>query len=155
MPVKPIPDGMPSLIPIYVVDGASEFLEFLKQAFGAREKDRMLRPDGGIGHVFVTLGDSPIMLSDSSKDMKATPMSMYLYVKDADSTFKRALAAGATSVMPMDNQFWGDREGAVRDPFGNSWCIASHIEDVSPEEMRRRAAAAFAKQADREHAESV
>lgn len=155
MPIKPIPDGMPSLIPIYVVDRASEFLEFLRQSFGAKEKGRMLRPDGGIGHVFVTIGDSPIMVSDSSKDMPATPMSMYLYVKDADTTFKRALATGATTLMPMDNQFWGDREGAVRDPFGNSWCIASHVEDVTPDEMRKRATAAFAKYAEKEHATST
>jgi PhnB protein len=155
MAVKFIPDGSHSLTPIYVVDRAAAFLEFLKQAYGATEGERMRRPDSTIAHVYVTIGDSKIMVSDSSKDMKASTMSMYLYVNDADATFKRALAAGASVLTPMDNQMWGDRQGAVRDPFGNSWCIATHVEDVSPQEMRKRAAAAFAKQADKEHAESV
>lgn len=145
MPVKPIPDGYPSVIPYLTVDRAADLIEFLKQAFHARESERMMRPDGKIGHAELRIGDSVIMLADATEQWKAMPGALMLYVEDVDATFRRALGAGAVSVMEPADMFWGDRHGSVRDAFGNLWSIATHVEDVPPAEMKKRADAFFKK----------
>ncbi len=146
MAVKPIPDGYHTVTPYLTVQGAAELLAFLKKAFDAKETERITRPDGTIGHAEARIGDSVVMLDDAMGEAKAMPTAIYLYVNDADATYKRALQAGGTSVMEPATQFWGDRHGAVRDPAGNLWSIASRIEDVPPEELKKRAEAFFAKQ---------
>ncbi len=128
MTVKPIPDGHHTVTPYLTVQGASRLIEFMRKAFDGNVTERMMRPDGSIGHAEVRIGDSVVMV----------PSAIYLYVKDADATCRRALQAGSISVMEPANQFWGDRQGGVRDPVGNYWWIATHIEDVSPEEMAKR-----------------
>ena len=147
MAVKPIPEGFHSVTPYLVVEGAKKLLEFLQQAFDAKVMERMERPDGVIGHAEVLIGDSTVMLAEASGQWKPMPAGIYLYVNDTDTTYKRALQAGATSLMEPANQFYGDRNGGVKDPSGNLWWIATHVEDVSPEEMRKRAQAAMEKQA--------
>jgi PhnB protein len=117
----------------------------MKQAFDAREVERMAMPDGTIRHAEVKVGDSMIMMGDAGGDWKAMPASLYLYVDDADATYRRALQAGATSLMEPADQFYGDRNAGVKDPVGNIWWIATHKEDVAPEEIKRRAAAAHMK----------
>jgi PhnB protein len=142
MPVKPIPEGYHTYTPYYVVEGATEFLEFLKKAFGAEETFRMPAPGGKLGHAEVRIGDSSVMLADAHPpEHKAHQLNGVLYVNDVDSVFKTAVAAGAKSVRAPENMFYGDRIGAVADKWGNYWSIATHVEDVPPEEMRRRAAA--------------
>jgi PhnB protein len=144
--VKPIPDGYQTLTPYLVVDDADGAINFYTRAFGARELYRMAGPDGKIWHAEVEIGDSKLMLSDefsemghrSAKTMGGTPVSLMMYVEDADAAFKRAVDAGATSIMPPETMFWGDRFAKIADPFGNEWQIATHVEDVSPEEMKRR-----------------
>ena len=138
MAVKPIPDGYHSFTPYYVVDGAAAFIEFLKQAFGGAESFRMPMPDGKLGHAEVRIGDSVLMLADQSPQFPAKPMQGMLYVKDVDAVFAQAIAAGGTSVRPLENQFYGDRTGGVTDRWGNYWTVATHVEDVAPEEMERR-----------------
>ncbi len=142
MAVKPIPDGYHTVTPYLVVEGAAKLLDFLERAFGAKVTERVERPDGAIGHAEVRLGDSMVMLGEAGAQWKPMPALIYLYVPDADSTYQRALQAGATSVMAPANQFYGDRSAAVKDPFGNMWWMGTHVEDVSPEEMKRRAEAA-------------
>lgn len=146
MAVKPIPDGYHTVTPYLTVQGAAELLEFLKKAFDAKETERITRPDGTIGHAEVRIGDSMVMLDDAMGESKAMPTAIYLYVNDADATYKRALEAGGTSVMEPAHQFWGDRHAAVKDPAGNSWSIATHIEDVPPDDLKKRAETFFAKQ---------
>jgi PhnB protein len=143
MAVKPIPKGYRSVTPYLMVDDAVKLVEFMKTAFNATETERMTRPDGRIAHAEVRIGDSMVMLGEARGDWKAMPATIYLYVPDVDATYKRALAAGGVSIMEPANQFYGDRHGAVKDPTGNLWWIATHVEDVSPEEMKRRAAAAM------------
>jgi PhnB protein len=138
MAVKKIPDGYSTYTPYYVVDGGAEFIDFLKKAFGAEELVRMPMPDGKLGHAEVRLGSSMVMLADQNPTHAATSVNAALYVEDCDAMFKRALDAGATQMMPLTNQFYGDRSGTVKDKWGNSWTIGTHIEDVSPEEMERR-----------------
>ncbi|HXH10729.1 MAG TPA: VOC family protein [Alphaproteobacteria bacterium] len=145
MAVKPIPDGFHTVTPFLVVQGASTLIDFLKQAFDATEVFRMADPDGAVMHAEVKIGDSIIMMGEASGEHKPMPVGMYLYVNDVDAVYKRALQAGATSQMEPANQFWGDRQGGVKDPAGNLWWIATHIEDVPPEELSRRAEA-FMKQ---------
>jgi PhnB protein len=141
MAVKPIPEGYRTYTPYYVVDGASQFIDFLKKAFGAEETMRMPAPGGKIGHAEVRIGDSMVMLADHNpSEHAAKQMSGLLYVADADSVFKKAVAAGAQGVRPPENMFYGDRMGGVVDKWGNYWSIATHIEDVSPEEIKRRVA---------------
>jgi PhnB protein len=143
MPAKPIPEGYRTYTPYYVVDGAAEFIEFLKKAFGAEEKFRMPAPGGKLGHAEVRVGDSMVMLADAHPpEHSSKQMSGVLYVNDVDSVFRTAVSAGAKAVRQPENMFYGDRIGAVVDRWGNYWSIATHVEDVPPEEMRRRAAAA-------------
>jgi PhnB protein len=152
MPVKPIPDGYAGLIPSLVVDGAADAIEFYKRAFGATERMRMPMPDGGVAHAELLIGDAVFMIADPfpestlkpPKELGGTPMGVFLYVEDVDATVQQAVDAGATVTMPVEDQFWGDRYGKVTDPFGHEWEIATHVEDVSPEEMEERAKAAMA-----------
>jgi PhnB protein len=138
MAVKPIPDGYNTYTPYYVVEGASDFIAFLKQAFGAEESFRMPGPDGRLGHAEVRIGTSVIMLADANPRYAERRMGGMLYVSDADAMFKRAIDAGAKVDRPLETQFYGDRSGTVTDRWGNQWTVATHVEDVSPEEMDRR-----------------
>ena len=146
MPVKPIPDGYHSVTPYLVVKGAARALDFYARAFGAVELMRMPQADGRIGHAEIRIGDSPLMLADEHPDMgavgpktlKGSPVSLLVYVEDVDACFARAVKAGAREVRPVQDQFYGDRSGIIEDPFGHQWSIATHKEDLSPEEMQRR-----------------
>jgi PhnB protein len=142
--VKAIPEGYHTITPYLVLDGAARVIEFLKQAFDAKEMLRMSGPDGKIGHTELRIGDSMLMLSDSQGPWKPMPAMLYLYVEDVDATYQRALQAGATPVSEPKDQFYGDRSGAVQDSSGNQWWIGTHIEDVSEEELLRRHKAAMA-----------
>lgn len=148
MSVKPIPDGYNTVTPYLVVEGASKLIDFLKQAFMATEIYRMTRPDGKVGHAEVKIGDSVIMLADMGGKWKSMPSSIYLYVPNIDATYRQALEAGAISLMEPADQFYGDRSAGVRDPFGNHWFIATHIEDVSAEELTRREQAFLKKESE-------
>jgi PhnB protein len=141
MAVKPIPEGYHTVTPYLVVEDAAALIDFLKQAFDAEERHRMARPDGTIMHAEVKIGDSFLMLGNSSAEHKPLQCMIYLYVEDADATYQRAIQAGATSVMAPADQFYGDRNGGVKDSWGNFWWIGTHIEDVSSEEVARRAQA--------------
>jgi PhnB protein len=147
MAVKPIPDGYHSVTPYLTVQGAARLLEFLKHAFDAKVTEQIQQPNGTIGHAEVRIGDSVVMIADARGEWKPMPSAMYLYVDDADATYQRALQAGATSMMEPADQFYGDRHGGVTDPFGNFWWIATHVEDVSPDELARRAEAFLQQQA--------
>src|SRR5262249_30794000 len=140
MAVKPVPDGFHTVTPYLVVDGASKLIEFLKAAFDAEEVYASKMPDGTIMHAQVRIGDSMIMLAQSGGPYPPLPCAIYLYVKDADAAYKRALKAGATSLMEPADMFYGDRNGGVKDASGMQWWIATHIEDVPPEEMKKRSA---------------
>ena len=148
MSVKPIPDGYHSAQPYLAVDDAAKAIDWYKQAFGATERFRMDGPGGTVGHAELEIGDSVLMLSDPfpqastkpPKELGGTSSSVMLYVEDVDATVKQALDAGATMTMEVSDQFWGDRFGSITDPFGHSWSIATHVEDVSPEEMEKRSA---------------
>lgn len=138
--VNPIPDEYGSVTPYLVVEGAEELMGFLQNTFGAtvRGNDVMRGPDGRIGHAEVEIGDSIVMLSDVPPDGEAMQAMLNVYVEDCDTTYEKALAAGAESMRPLEDQFYGDRSGGVRDKWGNQWYISTHIEDVAPEEMERR-----------------
>jgi uncharacterized glyoxalase superfamily protein PhnB len=125
-----------------VVQGAGKLIDFMKAAFGAQEIVRMLQPDGSIGHTEMRIGDSMVMLGEARDQWKAMPTTLYLYLENVDAVYARALAAGATPVSEPKNQFYGDRSGAVQDMCGNFWWMATHVEDVSEEEMKRRMDAA-------------
>ena len=138
--VKPIPDDYHAVTPYLVVEGAEKLTDFMKQAFGAKETERFSMPDGSIGHAEVRIGDSVIMIGDASQYMwKAMPSTIYLYVEDCDTVYKRALEAGATSLMEPKDQFYGDRNCGVKDPVGNHWFIATHKEDLTKDELDKRA----------------
>jgi uncharacterized glyoxalase superfamily protein PhnB len=139
--VKPIPDGYHTVTPYLVVEGVDELIDFLKQAFDAVETERIPGPEGKVGHGEVRIGDSAVMMGEASGEWKAMPGMIYLYVNDTDATYKRALEAGATSVMEPADQFYGDRNAGVKDASGNMWWIATRKENVSPEELRKRAEA--------------
>jgi PhnB protein len=147
--VKPIPTGYHTVIPYLSIHGAADAIEFYKKAFGATESMRMAQPDGRIGHAELQLGDSRVMLADefpemdfrSPRSMGGSPVHIHLYVENVDTVVSRAVAAGAKVVRPVQDQFYGDRSGTVADPYGHVWHVATHTEDVSPEEMRKRAAA--------------
>jgi PhnB protein len=141
MKVKTIPAGYHTVTPYLTVLGAAELIEFLKEAFAAREKERFTQPDGTIGHAEVIVGDSVIMLGEPKQDCKPMAGAFYLYVEEVDAVYQRALAAGATSTMAPADQFWGDRTATVHDRFGNIWHVATRVEKVSSEELERCIAA--------------
>ena len=153
MAVKPIPEGYHSVTPYLIINGATEAIEFYKQAFGATELFRFPAPGGKIGHAEIKIGDSPIMLADEHPDMGykgpqalgGTPVSLMIYLEDVDTVFNRAVTAGATVKEALQDKFYGDRSGSVVDPFGHIWHLATHKEDVSMDEMERRAKAQSAK----------
>jgi PhnB protein len=152
MATKPIPEGYHTITPYLAVDDAAEAIEYYKEAFGAKERVRMDAPEGKIGHAELEIGDSLVMLSDpfpqaatrSPKELGGSSVSVHMYVEDVDAVVKKAVDAGATITMEVADQFWGDRLGSVKDPFGHLWSIATHVEDVPPEEMAERAKAAMA-----------
>ena len=138
MAVRPIPEGFHSVTPSIPVDGARKFIDFMKQAFGAQDIVNMPMPDGRVMHAELKIGDSIIMTSDPMGGFEPMPSTLMLYVNDVDAVFKRAVQAGAKSVIEPSNMFWGDRSGRVKDPFGNFWILSTHIEDVTPAEMAKR-----------------
>ena len=146
--VKPVPEGYPRVTPYLIVDGAGAAIDFYTSVLGATERMRMPAPEGRIGHAELELGNSVIMLADEHPEMNAagpkrvggTPVSLHVYVEDADAVFARALDAGAKELQPLEDKFYGDRGGSFEDPFGHHWNVATHVEDVSEEEMSRRAA---------------
>ena len=143
--VNHIPEGYHTATPYLVVSDASRALDFYKKAFGATETVRMAGPGGKIGHAEFRIGDSMLMLSDempgtrSPQTLGGSPVSVFLYVPDVDAVFNQAISSGAKADMPPQDMFWGDRFGKLTDPFGHSWALATHIEDVAPEEMKKRA----------------
>jgi PhnB protein len=147
MAVKPIPEGYHAVTPYLVIKGATAAIDYYKKVFGATERMRMDAPGGTIGHAELVIGDSTIMLADEFPDMGfrspktigGSPVSLVLYVEDVDTVFKRAVGAGAKELRPVADQFYGDRMGTLEDPFGHVWSVATHTEDVSPDEMERRA----------------
>jgi PhnB protein len=149
--VDPIPANYPRVTPYLSVDGAAKAIDFYRDIFGATEHGRMDGPDGKVGHAELMIGNSMVMLADSFPDMGAptpralggSPVTLMVYVEDVDDVFARALKAGAKEIAPVKDQFYGDRSGQFEDPFGHRWNVASHVEDVSPEEMEKRAAAAM------------
>ena len=143
MAVKAKPDGYHAVTPYLVVDGAARLIDFLEEVFDAQEVERLAAPGDRIGHAEMRIGDSLVMLGDAHGEHKPLQTMLYVYVDDADAVYQRALAAGATSVQAPVDQFYGDRSGGVKDAFGNLWWIATHIEDVPPAELKRRAQAAM------------
>ncbi len=141
MALQPIPEGFHTVTPYLVVRGVDKLIDFLKKAFGAKERFRHQRPDGTTGHAEVTIGDSIVMMGEAGDPSKAMPATMYLYVNRVDETYKQAIQAGAKSMMEPTDMFYGDRSGGVIDPFGIHWWIATHTEDVPPDELARRAKA--------------
>ncbi len=150
--IKPVPEGFHTVTPHLVVKGASQAIEFYKKAFGAEERSRMHGPDGkSIMHAQLKIGDSLLFLVDEFPEMGSygpltggrSPVTIHLYVQDVDSAFSTALAAGARQIMPPADMFWGDRYGKLVDPFGHEWSLATHKEDLTPEEIGKRAQAAF------------
>ena len=149
--VKPIPEGYHTITPYLIVNDGAGAIEFYKKAFGATEIMRMPSPDGRVAHAEIKIGDSQIMLADEFPEMGArspqtlggSPVSLLLYVEDADAVAEQAIAAGAKVLKPVEDKFYGDRAGQFTDPFGHRWFVATHVEDVPPDEMARRAAAAM------------
>jgi PhnB protein len=147
--VKPIPDEYPRVTPYLHVQGAADAIEFYKTVFKAGERGRMDAPNGTIGHAELEIGDSMVMLSDEAPEMEAyapahfggSPVSLHVYVEDVDAVYAAALTAGAKSLSEVVDQFYGDRSGTFEDPWGHKWHVSSHVEDVSPAEMEKRAAA--------------
>jgi PhnB protein len=148
--VKPVPDGYHTATPYLIVKGAAKAIEFYKQAFGATEVERMEMPDGKIAHAEIKIGDSIIMLGDEApqhgtrgpKSLGGSPCGLYLYVENVDETFNRAITAGATVTMAVKDQFYGDRNGSLVDPFGHTWYVATRQENLSMDEIRQRLPAA-------------
>lgn len=146
-PVRAIPEGMHTVTPHLVVNGATDAIDFYRRAFGAVELLRVPAPDGKLMHACLRIGDSAVMLVDEfpewnslgPKSRNGTSVTIHLYVEDADALAQRAVAAGAKVVMPVQEMFWGDRYGLVEDPFGHQWSIATHVRDVSPEELQKGA----------------
>jgi PhnB protein len=139
--VRPIPKGYRSLTPTLSLEDSRVFMAFCKKAFGAGLRGGIMTgPDGKVMHAELEIGDSVLMVSDTFGGDPARPGNLMLYVEDADKTFKKAVKAGAKVLMPLEDQFWGDRFGRVIDPFGNYWSIATHVENVSPKEMKKRMA---------------
>ncbi|HKO56185.1 MAG TPA: VOC family protein [Thermoanaerobaculia bacterium] len=148
---RPIPEASEGAIPYLCIKGAGDAIEFYKKAFGATELFRMSAPDGSVGHAEIRINGRPLYIADeypdhgflSPKTLGGTPVMLHLYVDDVDAVVKRAEEAGATVQRPVETQFYGDRGGKLVDPFGHEWYISSHVEDVTPEEMKRRAAEKF------------
>jgi PhnB protein len=146
-PVKPIPDGYPRVSPYLVVEGANQAIDFYTKVLGATERMRMGAPGGKVGHAELQIGDSVVMLADEFPDMGyggpkqvgGTPVTISVYVEDVDKTFETAVQAGAKSLRPVENQFYGDRAGQFEDPWGHRWSVSTHVEDVPPDEMAKRA----------------
>lgn len=146
-PVQPVPEGYHAVTPYLILSDAAKAIAFYREVFGATELCRMAKPDGKVGHAELQIGDSRIMLADECEAAHArsplaigdTSVSLALYIADVDAVVARAVAAGATLLMEVKDQFYGDRSGTLVDPFGHKWTVATHIEDVSPEEMERRA----------------
>lgn len=144
--VKPIPDDYPRVSPVLLVDGAARAIAFYTEILGATERLRIDAPGGKVGHAELQIGDSLLMVADEEPDMDmrgprsvgGTPVSLHVYVEDADAVFERAVRAGARELQPMADQFYGDRSGQFEDPFGHRWSVATHVEDVPDDEMRRR-----------------
>lgn len=144
---KPIPDDYPQVMPYLIVDGASEAIEFYKGVLGATERMRMGGPDGRVGHAELQIGGAVIMLADENpgmniegpKSVGGTPVTIHVYLEDSDAAFERAVKAGAKPLRAVEDQFYGDRSGQFEDPYGHRWNVATHVEDVSEEEMLRRA----------------
>lgn len=149
---KAIPDQYPRVMPYLIVDGAAAAIDFYRSVLGATERMRMAGPDGRIGHAELGIGDSVIMLADENPAMDingprsvgGSPVTIHVYVEDVDGVFQRAVAAGARALHQVEDRFYGDRSGGFEDPFGHRWSVATHVEDVPPEEMGRRAEAAMA-----------
>ena len=149
MPVKPIPDGYQAVQPYLIVDGAARAIEFYTTVLGAAERMRFDAPGGRIGHAELTVGGSVIMLADEHPEIGAvgprtvggSPVGLMVYLPDVDAAVERALAAGAKLVTPAEDKFYGDRTATIEDPFGHKWYLSTHVEDVPPEEIARRAAA--------------
>jgi PhnB protein len=149
MATKPIPDGYHSVTPYLIIKGAADAIEYYKKAFGATELFRFPAPGGKIGHAEIKIGDSPIMLADefpemgykSPKTLGGTPVSIMIYVEDVDTVFKQAISAGGKEQRPVKDQFYGDRLGTLEDPFGHQWHVSTHKEDISLDEMEKRAKA--------------
>jgi PhnB protein len=152
MAVQPVPEGYHTVTPYLAVEDATEAIEYYTKAFGAKERVRMDTPDGKVGHAELEIGDSLVMLSDPvpqastkpPKELGGTSVSVFLYVEDVDAVVKQAVDAGASITAEVADQFWGDRFGTVTDPFGHVWAVATHVEDVPPEEIAERAKAAMA-----------
>jgi PhnB protein len=152
MPAKPIPEGYHALNPYLAVDDATQAIDFYKRAFGAKERFRMPGPDGKIGHAELEIGDSVVMLSDPfpqstvkpPKELGGTTTGIFTYVEDVDAVVQQAVDSGASLTMPPEDMFWGDRFGTVTDPFGHVWQIATHKEDLTPEEIAERGREAMA-----------
>jgi PhnB protein len=152
--VKPIPEGYHTITPYLAVQDAAKAIDFYKRAFGAKEIMRMDGPPGKIGHAELQIGDSRIMLADempgmsrSPKSLGGSPVGIFLYVENVDSVFNQAVSAGAKVTAPLEDMFWGDRYGKLDDPFGHSWSVATHKEEVAPQEMAKRSKEAMAKMA--------
>jgi PhnB protein len=151
--VKPVPEGFHTVTPHLVIKGAAEAIEFYKKAFDAEEISKLPGPDGRLMHGAVKIGDSIVFLVDEAPEwgsrgpqsLGGTPVGIHLYVKDVDAVFERAVAAGVTVKMPVENMFWGDRYGVVTDPFGHNWSLASRREDLTPDQIAKNAEAVFAK----------
>ena len=149
--VNPIPEGYPRVTPYLIIDGASAAIDFYRDVLGATERMRMPGPNDKVGHAELQLGDSLIMLADEAPDMDArgpksvggTAVMLHVYVEDADAAFDRAVQAGAKALRQVEDRFYGDRSGEFEDPFGHRWSVATHVEDVPPEEMEKRMAAAM------------
>ncbi|HEX4116790.1 MAG TPA: VOC family protein [Solirubrobacteraceae bacterium] len=145
---KPIPDDYPQVMPYLIVDGANEAIEFYKGVLGASERMRLGGPDGKVGHAELQIGEAVIMLADENpgmniegpKSVGGTPVTIHVYLEDADGAFERAVQAGAKSLRAVEDQFYGDRSGQFEDPYGHRWNVATHVEDVTEDEMARRAA---------------
>jgi len=145
--VNPIPEGYPRVTPYLIVDGAAAAIDFYKSVLGATERMRMAGTDGKVGHAELEIGNSVIMLADehpeigghAPKAVGGTPVSLHVYVEDVDTVFERAIEAGANSQRGVEDRFYGDRLGTFEDPFGHQWNVATHVEDVPPEEMSKRA----------------
>ena len=154
MTAKPVPDGYHTATPYLVLQNAASAIEFYKKAFGAVELFRMAGPDGKVSHAEIKIGDSPIMLADEFPEMNCksphsfggSPVSIMVYVQDVDAFVKQAVAAGAKVITPVENKFYGDRSGSLEDPFGHHWHFATHVEDVLPDELAKRAEAFMKRQ---------